>query len=70
MVLHTLELTNKAMYCYNCYTSDEIETKTIYTTNGSWDPISKYVKYGAGYAKISLLVENEENKDEEVSEND
>ena len=48
-------LTNKAMYCYNCEESDEVETKTISTTNVSDDAISGYAKKGNGYARITLI---------------
>ena len=45
----------KAMYCYNCTTSDNENTKTISTTNVSSEPISNYAKTGNGYAKITYL---------------
>ena len=48
-------LTNKTMYCYNCEESNDINTKTISTTNYSTDPVSKYAKDGNGYARISYL---------------
>ena len=48
-------LTNKAMYCYNCNTSDDESTKTISTTDVSETPISQYAKIGNGYAKITYL---------------
>ena len=48
-------LTNKAMYCYNCEESDEVETKTISTTNVSDDAISGYAKKGNGYSRITLI---------------
>ena len=49
------QLTNKAMYCYNCEESTEESTKTISTTNVSETPISKYAKKGNGYARITII---------------
>ena len=43
------------MYCYNCTTSDEVDTKTYTTTNVSDPPISNYAKSGNGAAIISQL---------------
>ena len=48
-------LINKYMYCYNCSTSDDESTRTYSTTNVSGTPISKYVKKGDGYAKITYV---------------
>ena len=50
-------LYTKSMYCYNCETSSELSTKTKATTNKSSNPISKYVKQGNGYAKITYIGE-------------
>ena len=50
-----INLTNKAMYCYNCEESNNVDTKTVSTTNYSTDPVSKYAKDGSGYARISYL---------------
>ena len=49
------DLIDKVMYCYNCKESDEVNTKTISTTNVSSSPISNYAKKGNGYAKITYL---------------
>ena len=48
-------LTNKAMYCYNCATSNEISTKTISTTCTSSTPTENCSKQGNGYARITLI---------------
>ena len=47
-------LTDKAMYCYNCTTSDEESTKTITVNTSSADPISNKPKQGNGYVSIKL----------------
>ena len=49
------KLTNKAMYCNNCKTSDKEETKTISNTCVSEDPVEQCSKKGHGYAKITLI---------------
>ena len=54
-------LYDKAMYCYSCSTSDEIETKTISTTNISEDATSQYAKVGNGYAKITQITDKKIN---------
>ena len=48
-------LTDKYMYCYNCATSSETNTKTYTTTNVSDTPISNYAKSGNGAAIISQI---------------
>lgn len=48
-------LTDKYMYCYNCETSDEVDTNTYTTTNVSDTPISNYAKSGDGAAIISQI---------------
>lgn len=48
-------LSNKAMYCYNCTESSDINTKTISTTNRSNIPTSNYAKKGNGYARITYM---------------
>lgn len=48
-------LADKYMYCYNCTTSDEVDTKTYTTTNVSDTPISNYAKTGDGAAIISQI---------------
>lgn len=48
-------LTNKAMYCYNCSTSDEVSTKTISTTCANATAITNCSKQGHGYAKIIYI---------------
>ena len=53
-------LTNKAMYCYNCEESSEESAKTISTTNVSETPTKNYAKVGNGYARITLVNKNEE----------
>ena len=50
-----LQLTDKYMYCYDCPTSDETDTKTYTTTNVSSTPTSNYAKSGSGAAKISFI---------------
>ncbi len=51
-------LTNKAMYCYQCKTNEESDTKTILTQSVSSNPISQSAKQGNGYAKITYLGSN------------
>lgn len=51
-------LSNKAMYCYNCTESANSETRTISTTNVSATATSEYAKKGNGYAKITFLGES------------
>ena len=53
-------LTNKYMYCYNCDTSDEVDTKTYTTTNTSEIANSDYAKMGDGAIKITFLEEDTE----------
>lgn len=48
-------LTNKAMYCYNCPTSDDVSTKTINTTCTSETPTTNCSKQGNGYARITIM---------------
>lgn len=48
-------LSDKLMFCYNCVTSDDVNTLTYSTTNVSDSPLSNTAKEGNGYAKISLL---------------
>ena len=48
-------LTNKAMYCYNCATSNDVSTKTISTTCTSSTPTENCAKIGNGYARITLI---------------
>ena len=48
-------LTNKAMYCYNCEESPEENTKTISTKCTSETPTENCAKQGNGYAKITLV---------------
>lgn len=45
----------KYMYCYNCATSNETNTKTYTTTNVSDTPVSNYAKSGNGAAIISQI---------------
>ena len=67
-------LTNKAMYCYNCEESSETNTYTVSTTGNnalidttncpdgySSNPISKCAKVGNGYAKITYLSDSQIN---------
>lgn len=62
-------LTDKYMYCYNCATSDVVDTKTYTTTCASETPTENCAKIGNGYAKITYLwedsVELVGNKDDE-----
>ena len=48
-------LTNKAMYCYNCTPSSVESTKTISTKCTSETPIENCAKQGNGYARITLI---------------
>ena len=48
-------LTDKAMYCYNCATSNEVSTKTVSTTCHSSTPTENCAKEGNGYARITLV---------------
>ena len=48
-------LTDKYMYCYNCATSSDTDTKTYTTTNVSSTPVANYAKSGNGAARITLL---------------
>lgn len=50
-----LNLTNKAMYCFNCATSNVESTKTISTTCTSATPTENCAKQGNGYARITLI---------------
>ena len=47
-------LTNKYMYCYNCTTSNDVNTKTYTTTNVSATPTADYAKSGSGAARITF----------------
>ena len=51
-------LSNKAMYCYNCTTSNDTNTKTISTTCNEATPTENCAKKGNGYAKITFISEN------------
>ena len=53
-------LTDKAMYCYDCTESTEVDTKTISTTSYSSEAISEYAKQGDGFARISKVYTDEE----------
>ena len=48
-------LTAKKMVCYNCQTSDAVDTKTETTTCTNANPTSDCAKQGNGYARITLL---------------
>ena len=48
-------LFNKTMYCYNCTTSTDYDTKTQTTTCSEATPTKNCSKKGNGYAKISYL---------------
>ena len=48
-------LTNKHMTCYNCATSNEVNTKTISNTCVDANPVSDCSKQGNGYAKITFI---------------
>ena len=48
-------LINKDMYCYNCTTSTDYDTKTQTTTCSEATPTKNCSKKGNGYAKISYL---------------
>lgn len=47
-------LTNKYMYCYNCTTSNDVNTKTYTTSNVSGTPTADYAKSGSGAARITF----------------
>ena len=47
-------LTNKYMYCYNCTTSNDVNTKTYTTTNVSGTPTADYAKSGSGATRITF----------------
>lgn len=47
-------LGDKAMYCYNCTTSNDINTKTISTTCNKETPTENCAKKGNGYAIINF----------------
>ncbi len=51
-------LTDKAMYCYNCTTSNDTNTKTISTTCNEETPTENCAKKGNGYARITFIKEN------------
>ena len=51
-------LTDKAMYCYNCTTSNDTNTKTISTTCNEETPTENCAKKGNGYARITLMEES------------
>ena len=55
-------LSSKAMYCYNCLTSSDVDTLTYSTTNVSSYPKSYYAKEGDGAVKIGIM-----NKEFEVT---
>ena len=48
-------LTNKAMYCYNCEESSDESTKTISTKCTSATPTENCSKQDNGYARITLV---------------
>ena len=48
-------LTDKSMYCYNCTTSNDVNTKTYTTTNVSGTPTADYAKNGSGAARITFV---------------
>ncbi len=48
-------LTDKAMYCYNCITSNEESLKTISVTCSVTTPTSNCAKKGNGYTRITLV---------------
>ena len=48
------ELSEKAMYCYNCTESSEESTKTISTTCVNTTATANCAKQGDGYARITL----------------
>ena len=51
-------LSNKVMYCYNCKTSDEVDTKTETTTCSEEIPTDNCAKKGNGYARITFIKNN------------
>ena len=53
-------LTDKAMYCYNCTTSNDINTKTISTTCREETPTENCAKKGNGYARITIQTVEED----------
>ena len=53
-------LTDKEMNCYECKESNEESTKTVSNTCVNDDPIENCSKIGNGYAKISMVLTDEE----------
>ena len=52
-------LTDKAMYCYKCTESNEVNTKTVSTICTSATPTENCAKSGNGYVRISRLTSNQ-----------
>ena len=59
------DLTNKVMYCYNCPTSNSLETKTISNKCVDDDPKGKCSKKGNGYVIVSLIKKETKAKSDE-----
>lgn len=54
-----IQLEEKHMTCYNCTTSEELDTKTISVETHSPTPIADTPKEGNGYLRITLLSPND-----------
>ncbi len=51
-----MSISNGCMYSYDTtFTSNDVATKTVSTTNVSETPTSEYAKQGNGYARITLI---------------
>ena len=65
------KLTKKIMYCYNCQTSNDENTKTISVQCKNSNPLDKCAKIDNGYAKITYVnINNNSNEYEFNSIND
>ena len=53
----------KSMYCYDCLDSSNINSRTVSVTDYSTTPISKTALLGDGYARISALKVNIDDKE-------
>lgn len=65
------KLTKKIMYCYNCQTSNDENTKTISVQCKNSNPLDKCAKIDNGYAKITYVnINNNSNEYQFNSIND
>ena len=49
------------MYCYNCTTSEDINTLTLSVNNVSEEAKAEYAKIGNGYARVTSLTKSNNN---------